>query len=337
MKPSTLLSALAVAAFLTGAAPRSHLSVTGGPAVVGAQERERINVGVMRRDGVLVPFAAYDGDWSAPWPGSVRGMELPITLDAIPKKWWGDAPPDAWTLVRGVGRPPVDVKPSAPLAVPVGVDMRLGVRTDFRSSEELPPLFEFPYPKEGLAVAGNVKVEPVAGISRLAAAWRELPVTLRAVINAAEQKTIHQLKSNAQWTHPVPRELRERMPAELEAWYTSMLEQPGFSVSYIEAVKKYPPGPQDDDDCGLETFVTGWVHSNVRDPQAKADLTARVTYCDRKGVAYMLPLGRLRVRNRTHWVFQISGWDREWYSVVEATPGKIRYVVEYYAGGRPPV
>lgn len=322
MKLSTLLPAVAVAALVTGAL---------------AQDRERLAVGVMRLDGVVLPFAAYDGDWSTPWPGSIRGMELPITLDAIPKKWWGDERPAAWTLLRGGGRPPVTVTPASPLAVPVGVEMRLGLRTDFRADEALPPLFEFPYPKEGLVVAGNVEVDRIAGVSRQAAAWRELPVKLQPVINAAEQKTIHQLKSSVQWTHPVSREAREKVPAELEAWYTSMLEQPGFSVSYIEAVKKYPPGPGDDDGCGLETFITGWVHTNERDPRAKADLTARVTYCDRKGVTYMLPLGRMRVRNRTHWVFQISGWDREWYSVVESTPGKVRYVVEYYAGGRPPI
>src|SRR5687767_15673426 len=112
---SALLSGVAVAVLVTG---------------TFAQDRERITVGVMRLDGVAIPFAAYDGDWSTPWPGSIRGMELPITLDAIPKKWWGDERPAAWTLVRGGGRPPVTVAPSAPLAVPVGVEMRLGLRTD---------------------------------------------------------------------------------------------------------------------------------------------------------------------------------------------------------------
>jgi hypothetical protein len=87
--------------------------------------------------------------------------------------------------------------------------------------------------------------------------------------------------------------------------------------------------------CGLETFISGWMHINKRQPKPKTELTARVTYCDRKGVSYMLPLGLLKLRNRTHWVFQTSSWEREWYSVVEATPGRLRFVAEYYAGGRP--
>jgi hypothetical protein len=49
----------------------------------------------------------------------------------------------------------------------------------------------------------------------------------------------------------------------------------------------------------------------------------------------MLPLGFMTVNHRTHWVFQSSSWETEWYIVVEATPGRIRYVAEYFGGGRP--
>jgi hypothetical protein len=34
-------------------------------------------------------------------------------------------------------------------------------------------------------------------------------------------------------------------------------------------------------------------------------------------------------------VFQTSSWENEWYAVVEATPGRVRYVAEYHGGGRP--
>lgn len=302
--------------------------------MIAQQQRENLTLGVMRRDGVIMPFAAYDGDWSLPWPVSVRDLELPITLEAVPKKWWGGELPTAWTLWPASGQAGGKVSPLAPIAVIIGREKRLGVRTDFASSEPLAPPFELPYPKEGLAVAGDVKVESIAGVSKRATAWKNLTTALHEDIEAAEQKAIARLKSSAKWNHPLSQAQRRSVFAELEAWYTSALEQPGFGLSYIEAVKKYPPGPEDEG-CGLETFVSGWIHSNARDPKLKTDLTARVTYCDRNGVSYMLPLGRLRVRNRTHWVFQMSSWEREWYTVVEATPGRVRFVAEYYAGGRP--
>jgi len=314
--------------------------LTAGPAApratapAAAQPREQLTLGVLRRDGILIPFAAYDGNWVLPWPVSVRNLELPITLDAVPKKWWGGEPAVRWTLWPAApGATPAPVALAAPMAVLVGHEKRLGIRTDFATAEAAPPPFEFPYPKEGLAIAGDVKVEPIAGVSKRVAAWRELTTSLQAEIQEAEEKALVRIRSATRWSHPFSREERRAVSAELEAWYTSVLEQPGFGISYIEAVKKYP-AREDDEGCGLETFINGWVHSNSRTPQPKADLTAQIVYCDRNGVSYMLPLGRLTLKNRTHWVFQISSWEREWYSVVEATPGRVRYVAEYFAGGR---
>ena len=104
-------------------------------------------------------------------------------------------------------------------------------------------------------------------------------------------------------------------------------------MSYIEAIKKYPS--TEADDCDLETFISGWVHTNTRDPKPRAALTARITYCERNGVSYMLPLGLMTVNGRTHWIYQLSSWETEWYVVAELTPGRVRYVAEYFGGGRP--
>ena len=298
-----------------------------------AQSPERLLVGVMRSDGVIVPFAFYDGDWSVPWPTGIQNLDLPVTLDAVPKKWWGGEAPATWTFWPIGTNEPVRVTPLAPAVIIAGRERRLGLRTGVTSSEPLPTPFELPFPKEGLAVAGDAKVEPIAIVSSRAGAWKDLITTLQADIAAAEQKAIDRVRSSTSWEHPFSRDQRRSALAELESWYTSTLEQPGFGISYIEAVKKYPPQPEDDG-CGLETFVSGWVHTNTRGGRPRADLVAKITYCDREGVSYMLPLGVLRVKNRTHWVFKTSSWDSEWYAVAEATPGRIRYVAEYYGGGR---
>ena len=312
--------------------------VMSTPAVapLAAQPAERVLVGVMRRDGVILPFAAYDGDWSTPWPVDVTNVEIPITLDSVPKKWWGSEPPRRWTFWPPVEPSPTPLSALAPGLVLVGREKRVGIRTDYRSTEPLPGPFELPYPKEGLAIAGDVKVEQISTVSRLAAPFRNLTTTLLEEIDEVEHKAILRLKGGANWNHPFPRAVRRGIPAQLEAWYTSSLEQPGFSLSYIEAVKKYPPGPEDKG-CGLETFISGWIHGNARQSGPRTDLSARITYCDREGVSYLLPLGRLRLKNRTHWIFQISSFEREWYEIVEATPGRVRFVAEYFGGGRPRV
>ena len=77
------------------------------------------------------------------------------------------------------------------------------------------------------------------------------------------------------------------------------------------------------------------MHANVDDPKkTRTQLTARVTYCDRRGVRYMLPFGRFHIGPQQYWVYQFSGFDQEWYEVARMTPLKRACVVEAYAGGR---
>jgi hypothetical protein len=298
-----------------------------------AQGTGRLSVAIMRRDGVMIPFASYDGDWSVSWPVDLRTMEIPITLDDVPRKWWGGDPPQKWTLwLRDGQSAPLSL--AAPVLVVAGRERRLGVRTSFRATEPLPGPFEMPYPKEGVAVGGDLKIESIASVSKLSEAFKNFPSTVADDIQAAEEKALSALRGNARWQHPYSRDFRQGIPVILEAWYTVVLAQPGFGIGYIEAVKKYPPSAGEGE-CGLETFISGWVHTNTRTPKPKTDLTARVTYCDRNGVSYMLPLGRFELKNRTHWVFQMSSWESEWYALVEATPGRVRFLAEYFGGGRP--
>ena len=302
-------------------------------APLAAQPREQFLLGVMRRDGVIIPFAAFNGRWSTPWPSSLRNLELPPTLADVPPKWWGGERPQGWTVYGPDASPGGRVTASALVTVPVGREKRIGLGTDFAAPAAPPPLFELPYPKDGLAVAGHAVVEPIHHVSRYTDAWKGLPASLREEIDAAERRSVDRVRGAAGWIHPVRDRQRRTVLAEIEAWYTSPIVEPGFSVSYVEAVKKYPPGPGDDG-CGLETFVSGWLHKNPREAKPRTDLTAQITYCDRNGISYLLPFGRLRAKDRTHWVVQLSSWEREWYVVVEVTPGRTRYVAEFFGGGR---
>jgi hypothetical protein len=38
-------------------------------------------------------------------------------------------------------------------------------------------------------------------------------------------------------------------------------------------------------------------------------------------------------RSRQHWVYQLSGAGQEWYQVMQVSPGHLRPVVEFFAGG----
>src|SRR5438132_9065159 len=90
------------------------LAALGAARVTGA-DRQKFTLAALRRDGVIIPFASFDGRaWSLHWPNSDVGVPLPISLADIPKNWWGPQGPDApWTarLPGGESRPLKLTKP----------------------------------------------------------------------------------------------------------------------------------------------------------------------------------------------------------------------------------
>src|SRR4051812_26362818 len=99
-------------------------------AVWGGQARSAFGLGVLRRDGVLIPFASFNGRvWSTDWPGTDPSTTLPISFADIPKRWWGAPGPAArWTawLTDGTSRPLALQKPQQ---VGVFCGTALGIKT----------------------------------------------------------------------------------------------------------------------------------------------------------------------------------------------------------------
>ncbi|MGH9309223.1 MAG: hypothetical protein ACRD1U_07610 [Vicinamibacterales bacterium] len=319
------------------------LTTGAASARAAAQEASRtpITLAVMRSDGVMLPFAAFDGDddWSTPWPVDIVGSrgpgEVPVNLAAIPEKWWGDAVPAEWRLWPRTAKAALILKPIAPAIVLVGFERRLGLRTDHTANfNPFVPPFELPYPKEGLAVGGSATVAPITSVSLLAPVVPLLAEQLREEIDKAEERTLAAVRQNTGWNHPFNREARRKIVPTIEAWYTTAVPDSTAKVSYLEIVKKYPPQPEDEG-CGLETFVTGWVHQDAGEERPKTQFKALATYCDREKASYMLPFGEMHLQGRLYWIFQLSGRDHEWYAVAEIRRDRTRVVAEYYAGGVP--
>jgi hypothetical protein len=326
---AVILAAMA-AVMPGGAAPGD-----GDTAAGGQPRTRRFNLGVMRADGVLMPFASFDGDdWKASWPTSLIARDLPASLADVPSDWWGGVEPSQWRLLSHDNEPALPFKPIATTMIVVGGERRLALRTDRPAAAVKALPFEVPFPKAGLAVSGDVEIKPILTISRLGPAAPQLLQAVTEELNAAEERTLSALRGDTGWKHPLDKAARARVAPELEAWYGTPLVEPGVRVSYIEAVKKYPPQPKDEG-CGLETFVTGWIHHNDRQNRARTQLKATVVYCDRVTASYMLPFGQVEVRDRTHWIYQMSGRDHEWFVVAELAPTRTRIVAEYFAGGVP--
>jgi hypothetical protein len=283
----------------------------------------------------MIPFAAFNGhDWTAPWPTSDMTEPLPIGLGDVPKKWWGPVGPGAtwtaWMLEDGSSRPLVLKRPEQ---VRVFCGGHVGLRTDYDGEpvDEREPSVA----KDALVVASSgdkIPVEPILQVSVFAPIAATVVRTITDEFNKAEAEAATHFTN---WAHPYSRREREAMPIELEALYRSREKSPHgeWLVSYVEAIRRFPAGAFDRD-CGLITWARGWIiERDGRKPEMH--LTAKVTYCDREGVSFMQPLGRLTIDDDIYWIYQMSSWRDEIYTVALMRPEEVRPVLNVFGGECP--
>jgi len=301
------------------ALPLLALLVTAFLAPVHTEPRDVFHVGVMRRDGVLVPFAAFDGKrWRAEWRAPARDLWIPITLTGIPKGWWETSPPGAdWQLWTSAGSTSVHV--TQPTWIDAHCARQVALQTDYRSPERPPPPKEQPYPKDGVAIAPAHAVEPI----QVAGARLDVipPADLRARFNKAEQEV------DRNFGHPIARSVREPFDPVVEAIYAFGDSRPAY---YIESSRMYRK--LGDDGCTAIAFGTGWF---VKEGEKIRwlDMAVDLLQCNKYGASYMLPLGAIRSGQRTFWIVQYAGWDHERYVVVEVKEKRVEAVVNVWGGG----
>lgn len=299
-----------------------------------AEERaEAFSLGVLRRDGVIIPFASFSGRrWDSAWPADTRYLELPISLADIDRGWWGRSiqPPTTMTLWAD-GKPRGELTLMAPSFVRLPCGRRLALQTNYHPAELPPAPFEQPFPKDGLVVSGAQRVDAVETMAKDSPEARGMAGGIVPEFNDAEDAAANSFTS---WKHPFPKADRHKRPIVVEALYRAPMDDAGWTAYYIEAVREYPPGPQDKE-CGLRTIARGWARVGPTPKQNYVELGAQVTYCDRFGATFMLPLGLIRVAGGTYWVYQLAGYESESYLIAKPTRKGIERLVAYPASACP--
>lgn len=291
---------------------------------------QAFTLGVLRRDGHVIPFAAYDGkSWSSPWPAITQFAELPISIDDVPEQWWGKGgrPRDMTLWADGLNRG--SLRPDGLVMRPTTCSSRFSLHTSYRPADGVvPPPVEHPYPKDGLVIwGGEQQIAAIEVVPPASKAWADISMAVLKPVNIAENQAIGAINN---WKHPVPRAVRTTVPLELETLYRAPVDADGWTTYYVEVVRKYRPGPEDDG-CGLITFASGWIMAGP-DGKWGSRLTARIVYCDRKGLSYFFPLGLIRIGERAYWVHQASGYDQEHYIVTDTGKHRAEHVAVYSAG-----
>jgi hypothetical protein len=298
------------------------LAALGGAVAAAGPPRATFGVGVLRRDGIIVPFAAFDGKrWIDNWRLPDVELDVPISLRDVPSKWWGPTPAlDRWQA-WGSGEPQ-SLRVVQPDWVNVHCTRQIGLRTDYTPAAAAPPRTEQPYPKDGLAVSPPQAVDKITVLRGESEETRALIPAFHDAFNKAERRTENQYR------HPVERRAREGRTPDIEAIYAAG-DHP--RIYYVEATRAYRLLGRRADECEAVAFGSGWFAregAELRPLEVVVDLLE----CNRAGASYMLPLGVMRLDAHTYWLAQFSGWKHERYVVVDVMPKAVKAVVNAWGG-----
>jgi hypothetical protein len=281
-------------------------------------------VGVMRRDGVVVPLAAYDGKrWSVNWPGPGLELQIPITIESVPKEWWGPTKALAEWQIWTSGGAPRTARVTQPDWIRTHCLRQVALRTDYRSEWPAPPDREQPYPKDGLAVSPPTPVEQIERVAIDSPDAQALAAVVTDAFNEAEEETA------ARFGHPIKRPTRESVKIDLEAIYAYGSAP---RIYYVEAARGYRTDRHVDSEC-VTAFGTGWFARDAAGKPRKLDVAVDLLPCNLYGASYMLPLGVMRLGDRTFWIVQYSGWNHERFVIADVQNDKVNAAVIKAGGG----
>ncbi len=320
-----------VAAFALGAAGLLLGAAASLPVPLRADADEPFTVGVLRRDGVVMPLAAFSGrDWSTPWPLNPASPDVPISLELVPRKWWGRPGPVTRMTAWADGEPRGVVQLGRPLTVDVMCSSRLGLSSDYATRFPVPAPDRRSFPKDGLVVSGPAAVGAIERVPPESPEWTASAALLAEPFDAAEARAADAF---LRWKHPVPRAVRRTVPLVIDALYKAPMDAPGWTAYRFQALKRYPPAPAEHG-CGPLSSASGWIASGPPGRRL-SQITVRITYCDRMDDLITVPLGQVVAGGRSYWVYQLSGYDREGYVIARPRPKAVETPVQYEAGSCP--
>jgi hypothetical protein len=298
------------------------LAVTVLAISVFAAQLQRFAIAIVRPDGAIVPFAAYDsGRWEQAWPEADEATAI-RAIDDAPSVWSRrrERVPNTWQVWPASEEKSIRAQVSGIEIVEARCSGQLALKTNLPPARADHPL------KYGIAVdSSDVVVGRSAEVRRPDSIWASAE---RAVLSSFSSREIAQATRRGE---QLPREIPVPAP-QLTALYRETTSP--RSPLYFVAEKKYRTArsPQDPK-CGAVTMMTGWLVPSDAGTYTVVDPRMFLTDCDAKEARTGLPLAAFRVSGQLFWVLQEHGYEDETYLIAEIRQSDIRYPIEANGGG----
>jgi hypothetical protein len=291
-------------------------------------------VGILRRDGVIAPFAQYaNGKWSNPWhsPQPEDQADEPDTIADLEKPWFDSSlkPFSDWYLWSPSGEP-TTMKTSKTVQVCSHCQQVWGLLSDYPNPEK-------PEKNECVRNLGAVLSEKKQGraMEKLTDAsldWKQMMTFLGPEFERAESLGLSDTISHYSAQLP-PAEERARKPLSILNLYRSQLTDDGQLLFYFEASKEYPKPPDSNDvGCDNISLLGGWALRDAQGNLALLDSQFNPTDCDWKEGGRVLPFMILQLDGKTFAIVEEDSYEGEGYTVLEIQKDGVHRVLETYAG-----
>ena len=122
---------------------------------------QRFVLAIVRLDGAIVPFAAYDGGrWESAWPAADEETQRPATIDRTQSVWRkrGERVPRVWTVWPSAGGRSIQARVTGIEVADAHCGKQVALKTDMRPIKAKHPA------KFGVAVDSNLPVVSIEAI-----------------------------------------------------------------------------------------------------------------------------------------------------------------------------
>jgi len=321
----TLASLAAALSSTTGMKPARALRKAAGD--------DRFIVGVLRPDGVIVPFAQYaNRKWTNPWHSLQPGdqAEEPDTIADLPKPWFQSSlkPSSEWYLWSQSGELTM-IKTSDPVQVCSHCQQVWGLLSDYPNPKQ--PEKDACVRNVGIVLSEKRQARTIEKLTDASSDWKQTLTFLGPEFERAESVGLSGAVSQYSAQLP-PAEERARVALSVLNLYRSQLADDGQLLFYFEVSKEYPKPRASNDDCNNISLLGGWALRDAQDNLTLLDSQFSPTDCDWKEGGLALPFAILQLDGKTFAIVEEDSYEGEGYTILEIQKDGVHRILETYAG-----